>query len=128
MVEESITPSFLLMSPVLLLGQNCSHDNECSPRLMCSGQKCACMPGYRQVQDSCELAETRDGTCVQIILRKYARIAAHPSAAPTSIWHLDHAESFFPSWAVHDCRSKPSIYSQHQKSPSHLSFSAPIEI
>ncbi|XP_077522721.1 uncharacterized protein LOC144133479 [Amblyomma americanum] len=48
--------------PLMLLGENCSHDNECSSHLMCSAQTCACMPGYRQVKDWCEPMEMEDDT------------------------------------------------------------------
>ncbi|KAH9375454.1 hypothetical protein HPB48_015429 [Haemaphysalis longicornis] len=47
---------------VMLLGENCTHDNECSSHLMCSAQTCACMPGYRKVKDWCEPTKMADGT------------------------------------------------------------------
>lgn len=48
--------------PLMLLGENCTHDNECSSHLMCSAQTCACMPGYRKVKDWCEPTKMADDT------------------------------------------------------------------
>lgn len=46
--------------PRLLLGETCSNDIECSSLLMCNGNKCVCMPGYKQVKDWCEPLQKRD--------------------------------------------------------------------
>ncbi|EEC20475.1 hypothetical protein IscW_ISCW015141, partial [Ixodes scapularis] len=46
--------------PRLLLGEACSNDIECSSLLMCNGNKCVCMPGYKQVKDWCEPLQKRD--------------------------------------------------------------------
>ncbi|KAL1416575.1 hypothetical protein MTO96_027797 [Rhipicephalus appendiculatus] len=46
----------------MLLGENCTHDNECSSHLMCSTQRCTCMPGYKQVKDWCEPTRMQDDT------------------------------------------------------------------
>ncbi|KAH7942310.1 hypothetical protein HPB49_022839 [Dermacentor silvarum] len=48
--------------PLMLLGENCTHDNECSSHLMCSAQRCTCMPGYKQVKDWCEPTQMQDDT------------------------------------------------------------------
>uniref|UniRef100_A0A6M2D8Q7 EB domain-containing protein n=1 Tax=Rhipicephalus microplus TaxID=6941 RepID=A0A6M2D8Q7_RHIMP len=48
--------------PLMLLGENCTHDNECSSHLMCSTQRCTCMPGYKQVKDWCEPTRMQDDT------------------------------------------------------------------